>query len=240
MISIQDLHKSFDDTAVLRGVNLEIDKGEVMVIMGASGCGKSVLLKHIIGLMTPDSGKVIVNGTEISSLDRNALYKARQDFGMLFQSAALFDSMTVYENVSLGLTEHTRLSEAEKREIVKDKLELVGLSGTEELYPAALSGGMRKRVGLARAICMDPKVVLYDEPTTGLDPIIGDTINELMMRLQQQLSITSVVVTHDMRSAFMVADRIAMLSDGIINFAGTAEEIEAIDDPVVREFLSHR
>ena len=240
MIKIENVHKSFKENHVLRGVNLDIEKGKVMVIVGASGCGKSVLLKHIIGLLTPDEGRVIVNGTEISSLTRKALYQARHNFGMLFQSAALFDSMTVYENVSLGLTEHTKLSEAEKRGIVKDKLELVGLSDTEELYPAALSGGMRKRVGLARAICMEPAVVLYDEPTTGLDPIIADTINDLMVRLQERLSITSVVVTHDMRSAFFVADRIAMLSEGLIRFVGTSEEMEAQDDPIVREFLSHR
>jgi len=240
MILIENVHKSFEDKQVLRGVNLEIEKGEMMVVVGTSGCGKSVLLKHIIGLMAPDEGRIIVNGTEMSSLNRRALYQARQNFGMLFQSAALFDSMTVYENVSLGLTEHTRLSESEKREIVQGKLELVGLSGTEELYPAELSGGMRKRVGLARAICMEPAVVLYDEPTTGLDPIIADTINDLMVRLQERLNITSVVVTHDMRSAFFVADRIAMLSDGLIRFVGTSKEIEAADDPLVREFLSHR
>ncbi len=240
MIKIEDLYKGFDEKLVLRGVNLEIRKGEVMVIVGVSGCGKSVLLKHIIGLMTPDRGRVMVNGTEISSLNRKDLYRARQGFGMLFQSAALFDSMTVYENVSLALTEHTKLSEVDKRGIVKDKLDLVGLAGTEELYPAELSGGMRKRVGLARAICMEPAVVLYDEPTTGLDPIIADTINDLIVRLQERLSITSVVVTHDMRSAFMVADRIAMLSEGQIRFAGSAEQIEKSDDPVVREFLSHR
>ncbi len=240
MIKIDNVHKTFEGNYVLRGVNLEVEKGEAMVIVGASGCGKSVLLKHIIGLLTPDQGRVTVNGSEISSLGRKALYDARKNFGMLFQSAALFDSMSVYENVSLGLTEHTRLSESEKQEIVKDKLELVGLSGTKDKFPAELSGGMRKRVGLARAICMEPAVVLYDEPTTGLDPIIADTINELIVRLQERLSITSIVVTHDMRSAFFIADRIAMLSDGLIRFVGTSEEIEASDDPVVREFLSHR
>jgi phospholipid/cholesterol/gamma-HCH transport system ATP-binding protein len=240
MIKIENLHKSFEDNPVLRGVNLEIADGEVMVILGSSGCGKSVLLKHIIGLFMPDEGKVIVDGTEISSLSKRGLYDVRRNFGMLFQSAALFDSMTVYENVSLGLTEHSSLREAEKREIVKDKLELVGLSGTEEMHPSELSGGMRKRVGLARAICMDPAIVLYDEPTTGLDPIIADTINDLIMRLQQRLKITSVVVTHDMRSAFMVADRMAMLSDGKIRFVGTSKEIEESGDSEVREFLSHR
>jgi len=240
MIRIENLHKSFEDKRVLRGVNLEINDGEVMVILGSSGCGKSVLLKHIIGLFTPDDGKVIVDGAEISSLSKRALYDIRQKFGMLFQSAALFDSMTVYENVSLNLTEHSRMREAEKREVVKDKLELVGLEGTEEMYPSELSGGMRKRVGLARAICMEPEIVLYDEPTTGLDPIIADNINDLIMRLQQRLNITSVVVTHDMRSAFMIADRMAMLSEGVIRFVGTSKEIEESEDPEVREFLSHR
>ncbi|MBU1318875.1 MAG: ABC transporter ATP-binding protein [candidate division Zixibacteria bacterium] len=240
MIRIENLHKSFDDKLVLRGVDLEILDGEVMVILGSSGCGKSVLLKHLIGLMMPDEGSVIVDGTDITSLSKRALYEVRRNFGMLFQSAALFDSMTVYENVSLGLTEHSPLSEAEKREIVRDKLELVGLSDTEEMSPSELSGGMRKRVGLARAICMDPAIVLYDEPTTGLDPVIGDTINDLIQRLQSRLNITSVVVTHDMRSAFMVADRMAMLSNGKIHFVGTSKEIEASDDPEVREFLAHR
>jgi phospholipid/cholesterol/gamma-HCH transport system ATP-binding protein len=240
MIKIEDIHISFENKAVLRGVDLEVRDGEVMVILGASGCGKSVLLKHIIGLLSPDSGKVFVNGTEITSLPKHELYRVRRSFGMLFQSAALFDSMTVYENVSLGLTEHTSASETEKREIVASKLELVGLSGTEDMYPAELSGGMRKRVGLARAICMDPAIVLYDEPTTGLDPVIADTINELILRLQERLKITSIAVTHDMRSAFKIADRMAMLSEGKIRFVGTPDEISASQDPLVVEFLSHR
>ncbi len=240
MIHIENLHKSFDENHVLRGIDLEIPQGEATVILGPSGCGKSVLLKHIIGLMTPDRGKVVVNGTEISSLSRKDMYAARRSFGMLFQSAALFDSMTVYENVSLGLTEHTKLSHAEKQDIVARKLELVGLEGTEEMFPSELSGGMRKRVGLARAICLDPAVVLYDEPTTGLDPVIGDTINDLIARLQERLNITSVIVTHDMRSAFKIGDKLAMLSDGKIRFVGTPDEMQASDDPVVSEFLSHR
>jgi phospholipid/cholesterol/gamma-HCH transport system ATP-binding protein len=240
VIQIENLHKSFDENHVLRGVNLEIPQGEAAVILGPSGCGKSVLLKHIIGLMTPDQGRVVVNGIEISSLSRKDLNVARRNFGMLFQSAALFDSMTVYENVSLGLTEHTQLSHAEKQDIVAQKLELVGLEGTEEMFPSELSGGMRKRVGLARAICLDPAVVLYDEPTTGLDPVIGDTINDLIARLQERLNITSVIVTHDMRSAFKIGDRLAMLSEGRISFVGTPDEMKASNDPIVSEFLSHR
>jgi phospholipid/cholesterol/gamma-HCH transport system ATP-binding protein len=233
VIQIENLHKSFDENHVLRGVNLEIPQGEAAVILGPSGCGKSVLLKHIIGLMTPDQGRVVVNGIEISSLSRKDLNVARRNFGMLFQSAALFDSMTVYENVSLGLTEHTQLSHAEKQDIVAQKLELVGLEGTEEMFPSELSGGMRKRVGLARAICLDPAVVLYDEPTTGLDPVIGDTINDLIARLQERLNITSVIVTHDMRSAFKIGDRLAMLSEGRISFVGTPDEMKASNDPIV-------
>jgi len=240
MIQIKNLHKSFDEKEILRGINLDIQRGECLVILGASGCGKSVLLKHVIGLMQPDSGEVIYEGTPLSELSKKQLFDVRRKFGMLFQSAALFDSMTVYENVSLGLTEHTRLKEKEKREVVREKLGLVGLSDTEDMYPSELSGGMRKRVGLARAISMDPSVILYDEPTTGLDPIIADTINDLIDNLQNRLNITSVVVTHDMRSAFKVGDRMALLSDGSIQFVGSPEELESTNDPVVREFLSHR
>lgn len=240
MIKIEGVHKSFEDNEVLRGVDLEIKGGEAMVILGPSGCGKSVLLKHIIGLMTPDEGRILIDDTDISSLDRDGLFEMRRKFGMLFQSAALFDSMTVYENVSVGLTEHTKMSEEEKREIVAEKLDMVGLSLKEDLYPAELSGGMKKRVGLARAICMDPEIVLYDEPTTGLDPVIADTINELIMSLQERLNITSVIVTHDMRSAFMLGDRLSLLHEGEIRFVGNKDEIERSDDEMVREFLSHR
>jgi len=239
-IKVSNLWKRFEGKQVLRGIDLEIGAGEAVVILGPSGCGKSVLLKHMIGLMSPDEGHVEVDGTVISSFTRRELYDVRRKFGMLFQSAALFDSMTVYENVSIGLTEHTRLTETEKRSIVREKLDLVGLPDTEHLYPAELSGGMRKRVGLARAICMDPEIVLYDEPTTGLDPIIADTINELIASLQNQLNITSVVVTHDMRSAFMIADRMALLHEGRVQFVGTSAELESTDDGIVREFLSHR
>ncbi len=240
MIKIEGVYKSFEDNEVLRGVNLEIKDGEAMVILGPSGCGKSVLLKHIIGLMIPDEGRILIDDTDLSSLDRDGLFEMRRKFGMLFQSAALFDSMTVYENVSVGLTEHKKMSEEERREIVAEKLDLVGLSLKEDLYPAELSGGMKKRVGLARAICMDPEIVLYDEPTTGLDPVIADTINELIMSLQERLNITSVIVTHDMRSAFMLGDRLSLLHEGEIRFVGDKDEIERSDDDMVREFLSHR
>jgi phospholipid/cholesterol/gamma-HCH transport system ATP-binding protein len=240
MIRIENLHKNFEDKEVLKGVDLEVREGEAMVILGPSGCGKSVLLKHIIGLLMPDEGRVVIEGVDLTTLSRRELHNIRRKFGMLFQLSALFDSMTVYENVSLGLTEHTDMSERKKREIVEAKLSLVGMSGTEELMPSELSGGMKKRVGLARAICLDPAVVLYDEPTTGLDPVMGDTINELIISLREKLNITSVVVTHDMRSAFMVGDRMAMLVDGKIRFDGSRDEIRSTDDPAVREFLSHR
>jgi len=237
MIEIKNVFKSFGDNRVLRGVDLTINKGETTVIIGRSGCGKSVLLKLIIGLLKPDSGKILVNGDDITSLNEGQLNKLRQKFGMLFQASALFDSMTVDENVGLGLREHTRLPEEEIRRRVKQKLRLVGLSGVEHLKPAELSGGMKKRVGLARAIAMDPEYVLYDEPTTGLDPIMADVINELIINLRNTLSITSIAVTHDIVSAYKIADRIAMLYQGKIIFAGTPEEVKNTNHPVVRQFI---
>ncbi len=216
---------------------MTINKGETMVIIGRSGCGKSVLLKLIMGLMKPDSGKILVNGDDITSLNDSQLNKLRQKFGMLFQASALFDSMTVDENVGLGLREHTKLSEEEIKKRVKQKLRLVGLSGVDHLKPAELSGGMKKRVGLARAIAMDPEYVLFDEPTTGLDPIMADVINELIVNLRNALSITSIAVTHDIVSAYKIADRIAMLYDGKIIFVGTPDEVKNTDNPVVRQFI---
>jgi len=237
MIEIKDVFKSFGDNQVLRGVDLTIDKGDTAVIIGRSGCGKSVLLKLIMGLMKPDAGKIYVNGDDITSLNDNQLNKVRQKFGMLFQASALFDSMTVDENVGLGLREHTKFSEEEVRQKVKQKLKMVGLSGVEQQKPAELSGGMKKRVGLARAIAMDPEYVLYDEPTTGLDPIMADVINELIICLRNSLSITSIAVTHDIVSAYKIADRIAMLYEGKIVFVGTPEEVKSTDQPVVRQFV---
>jgi phospholipid/cholesterol/gamma-HCH transport system ATP-binding protein len=237
MIEIKDVHKCFRWNSVLRGVDLTINKGETMVIIGRSGCGKSVLLKHIIGLLKPDQGKIVVDGEDIVSYNDNQLNKLRQKFGMLFQAAALFDSMTVDENVGLGLREHTKMPEAEIKKKVIETLKLVGLSGIEEKKPAELSGGMKKRVGLARAIAMDPGYVLYDEPTTGIDPIMADVINELIIRLRNTLSITSIAVTHDMVSAYKIADRIAMLYEGKIIFIGTPEETKNTDHPVVRQFI---
>ena len=237
MIEIKGVFKSFGDNQVLRGVDLTINKGETMVIIGRSGCGKSVLLKLIIGLMKPDQGKILVNGDEITSLNDNQLNQLRQKFGMLFQASALFDSMTVDGNVGLGLREHTKFPEQEIKQKVKDKLKMVGLSGVEQMKPAELSGGMKKRVGLARAIAMDPEYVLYDEPTTGLDPIMGDVINELIIDLRNTLSITSIAVTHDIVSAYKIADRIAMLYEGKIIFIGTPDETKNTNHPVVRQFI---
>ena len=238
MIQIKDLYKSFRSKPVLTGVNLTIQKGETVVIIGRSGCGKSVLLKHIIGLMKPDSGELLIDEEDITKYTKNKLNQLRQKFGMLFQGSALFDSMTVAENVGLGLSEHTELPEEKIREIATEKLKMVGLTGIEEVKPAELSGGMKKRVGLARAIAMNPEFVLYDEPTTGLDPIMADVINELIVNLRNTLNITSIAVTHDMVSAYKIADKIAMLYQGKIIFFGTPEEIKNTDNPTVRQFIS--
>jgi phospholipid/cholesterol/gamma-HCH transport system ATP-binding protein len=225
---------------VLKGVNLNIYKGETVVVLGRSGCGKSVLLRHMIGLMKPDSGKILVDGVDVTKLKHEELYEMRKKFGMLFQGAALFDSMSVWENVGLGLMEHTDLSMDEIRKIVCRKLELVGLSRLDDQKPAELSGGMKKRVGLARAIAMDPPVILYDEPTTGLDPIMADVINELIRELQDSLDITSVAVTHDMKSACKIGDRLALLFDGKIVFEGTPDEIRSTEDELVKQFIEGR
>jgi phospholipid/cholesterol/gamma-HCH transport system ATP-binding protein len=237
MIEKKEVHKSFGGNKVLNGVDLNINTGETIVILGRSGCGKSVLLKHIIGLMKPDKGQIYIDGEEITAYSYRKLYDLRRRFGMLFQGAALFDSMTVEENVGLGLAEHTDLSKEKISGIVKEKLRLVGMSGVENLKPAELSGGMKKRVGLARAIAMDPDIVLYDEPTTGLDPIMADVINELIISLRNTLKITSIAVTHDIVSAYKIADRIAMLYEGKIIWVGTPEETRNSTDPVVQQFI---
>jgi phospholipid/cholesterol/gamma-HCH transport system ATP-binding protein len=237
MIEVIDLRKSFDDLQVLKGVDLTIRKGETVVVIGRSGCGKSVLLRHIIGIMKPDSGKVLVDGVDITALEGDDLYEVRKRFGMLFQGAALFDSLSVWENVGLGLIEHTDLSREEIRKIVCQKLELVGLSRLDDKRPAELSGGMKKRVGLARAIAMDPPVVLYDEPTTGLDPIMADVINGLIRDLQKRLGITSIAVTHDIKSAYKIGDRLALLYGGKIVFEGTPDETRTTGNELVRQFI---
>jgi phospholipid/cholesterol/gamma-HCH transport system ATP-binding protein len=242
MISIEcrDVWKSFGPKRVLRGVNLAIEPGETVVIMGQSGSGKSVLLKHFVGLLLPDRGAILVDGQDVARLPRKKLFELRMRFGMVFQGAALFDSDTVLRNVGLALREHTDMTGAEIRAIVNDKLRMVGLEGVGDKFPAELSGGMKKRVGFARAIAMNPECVLYDEPTTGLDPIMADVINTLINKLADELKITSVVVTHDLASAYKVADRIAMLHDGVIIFHGTPHEIRHSDNPSVRQFIEGR
>ncbi len=237
MIKIEGLWKSFGSTEVLRGVDLEIHDGETIVIIGRSGGGKSVLLKHLCGLLKPDKGKVLVDGVDIVPLDEGELTPIRKEFGYLFQSAALFDSMTLYDNVAFPLREERR-PEAEVRKRVEESLTIVDLLKAEDKKPAELSGGMRKRAGLARAVVADPKYVLYDEPTTGLDPIRADHINQLILRLHDQLHVTGVAVTHDMVSAYKIADRIAMLHEGGIHMVGTPKEIQATQDPIVRQFIT--
>lgn len=238
MILISDLFKHFGTKEVLKGVNLEIKKGEVMVIIGRSGCGKSVLLKHIIGLLKPDRGRIEVFGKNITSMNEEEMNKLRKKFGLLFQGAALFDSLTVKRNVGFFLYEHSNLDDQTISRIVQEKLKMVGLTGVENLMPFDLSGGMRKRVGLARAIAMDPEIILYDEPTTGIDPIMADVINRMIKELQSKLSLTSVVVTHDMVSAYAVADRIAMLYDGKIIGVGSPEEIKRTQNPIIKQFIT--
>lgn len=237
IISIRGVKKAFGGQQVLRGVDLDVRTGESLVVIGPSGCGKSVLLKHMIGLIRPDEGSIRVRGEEITTMDADSLYEARKRFGMLFQGAALFDSLTVEENVGLGLAEHTRLSTGEIAVRVAASLQKVGMEGAVHRKPSELSGGMKKRVGLARAIAMNPEIILYDEPTTGLDPIMADVINRLIRSLQREMSVTSITVTHDMTSASKVADRVAMLHDGRIVFEGTVEEVRATDDPVVQQFV---
>jgi phospholipid/cholesterol/gamma-HCH transport system ATP-binding protein len=238
LIEIIDLHKSFGKKQVLAGVNLTVRDGETVVIIGGSGTGKSVLLKHILGLIEPDEGKVVVDGMEVGSARGEDLYLLRKKFGMVFQGGALFDSLTVAENVGLALREHSDLSESEILETMREKLALVGLSGVENQKPAELSGGMRKRVALARALATGPEVMLYDEPTTGLDPIMADVINDLILDLKKQLGNTALVVTHDMNSAYKVADRICMLYKGRIVWDASVEETKNTKDPAVRQFIT--
>ncbi len=236
MIHIENLWKCFGDKEVLRGLNLHIPRGETSIVIGRSGCGKSVLLKLITGLMKPDGGEIRIGGEEISNL--NDLNRIRRKIGMLFQSAALFDSMTVEENVGFMLSQHSSLSKRDIEEIVAEKLHLVDLDGVQRLKPAELSGGMRKRVGLARAIAYNPEVILYDEPTTGLDPITGSEINRLIQDLHAKLKVTSVVVTHDMDSAFSVGTRMAMIHAGQVIASGSLAEIQKIDNSILQQFIS--
>ncbi len=237
MIEFGDIHKYFENNHVLRGVNLSVERGDSVVIIGGSGSGKSVLLKHIIGLLVPDQGTIMIDSTDLSLLDETGMNDMRKKFGMLFQSAALFDSMKVWENVGFGLKRHTHLNDKDIKEIAIEKLRMVGLVGNEDLIPSELSGGMRKRVGLARAIAMNPDLLLYDEPTTGLDPIMADAINDLIIKMREELNVTSVTITHDMKSAYRIADSIAMLYKGVIIERGSPEEIKDTSNPVVRQFI---
>lgn len=240
MIRIRGLCKQFGSNKVLDRLDLDVQTGETMVIIGRSGTGKSVLLKHIIGLMRPDEGSVQVDGLEVTTASRREIDALRLRFGMLFQYAALFDSFTVAENVGFGLKEHTDLSDEDIAGIVRERLEDVGLRDIEQLKPLELSGGMKKRVGLARAIAMHPEYILYDEPTAGLDPIMADAINGLILEMKHKFKVSSIVVTHDMVSAYKVADRIAMLYKGRVIALGTPEEIQNTSDPVVRQFIEGR
>jgi len=238
MIEIKNLHKSFGSNHVLRGIDLTINTGESLAIIGKSGCGKSVLLKHIVGLLNPDEGIVKVDGISINDASKKELYKLRRKFGFLFQGAALFDSMTVFENVSLPLIENNfGLSKKEIEKIVREKLELIGLPNIQNLKPSELSGGMKKRVALARALVTNPDYILYDEPTTGLDPIMSDSIDELIKELNERLNVTSIIVTHDMFSVKNTAERIAMIHEGKIYFTGTPQEFLESKDSVIENFI---
>jgi phospholipid/cholesterol/gamma-HCH transport system ATP-binding protein len=236
-ILAKDVYKSFGSNHVLRGLNLEVKCGESMVVIGGSGTGKSVLIKCIIGLLRHDRGEIFVDSQEISHLDEEQWNELRKKFGMLFQRDALFDSMSVWENVGFGLRRHTHRSDDEIKSIAVEKLKLVGLENIERLMPAELSGGMRKRVSLARAIAMEPAILLYDEPTTGLDPIMANVINDLIVTMREKLEVTSIAITHDMNSAYRIGDRIAMLYKGEIIEVGTPDEIKSSSDPIVQQFI---
>ena len=238
MIKIKNIFKSFEDRLVLKGINIIIENGDTMVVMGASGCGKSVLLKLIVGLLKPDKGEIWIEDKEISKLSEKQMDEVRKNIGMVFQSGTLFDSLTVGENVAFSLVRCTNMSKSEIAKTVAEKLEMVGLSGIENMMPSELSGGMRKRVSLARAISMNPQIVLYDEPTTGLDPLMSDEINTLINKLHNELKVTSIVVTHDMKSAFTVGTKMAMLKNGEVVASGTPDEIRSSKDQWVYDFVN--
>ena len=240
VIQLIDVYKSFGPKRVLDGFTLEVREGETMVIIGYSGTGKSVAIKHIVGLLEPDSGEVLVDGNDVPRLPRRDLYDLRAQIGYVFQFAALFDSFTIGDNVAMGLRKQGRLGPGEIDDRVHEALELVDLPDVAERFPAELSGGMRKRVGIARAIALRPKYILYDEPTTGLDPVTSAVIDQLMVRMREKLGVTSVVITHDMRSAYTVGSRIAMLYEGRVRQVGTVDEIRRTTDPVVRQFIEGR
>jgi phospholipid/cholesterol/gamma-HCH transport system ATP-binding protein len=240
MIEFRNVHKSFGPKQVLRGFDLVVEDAQTMVIIGYSGTGKSVAIKHIVGLLVPDTGEVWVDGLHVERLSRQELYALRGNIGYVFQFAALFDSMSIGENVAMGLRKQGKLSEAEIIKRVDEALDLVDLPDVQRKMPSELSGGMRKRVGIARAIALRPKYILYDEPTTGLDPVTSATIDQLMVRMREQLKVTGIVITHDMRSAYTVGTRIAMLYEGRVRAEGTVKEIQESTDPIVRQFIEGR
>src|ERR687891_2259453 len=240
MIRLVDVHKAFGPKRVLNGFTLDVNEGETTVIIGYSGSGKSVAIKHIVGLLEPDAGTVFVDGQEVPTLARRELYRLRSKIGYVFQFAALFDSLTIGENVAMGLRKQSELGAAEIEQRVDEALRLVDLPNVEDRFPAELSGGMRKRVGIARAIALRPNYILYDEPTTGLDPVTSAVIDQLMVRMREKLGVTSIVITHDMRSAYRVGTRIAMLYDGRVRSVGTVDEVRNTRDPVVRQFIEGR
>ena len=238
LVEFKAVTKRFGRQLVLNHIDLRVQEGQNLVIIGASGSGKSVMLKHMVALLRPDAGEVWFDGQRIDDLPERKLVTVREQFGFLFQMGALFDSMSVQENIAFPLVEHTSKSPDQIRRIVEDKLRMVGLPDVARKMPAQLSGGQRKRIALARAIALDPRMILYDEPTTGLDPVRADVINELILKLQRELTVTSVVVTHDMHSAFKVADRIIMLHEGKLVFDGTPEQIRQTEEPIVHRFVT--
>ncbi len=240
IISLQDLWKSFDGRHVLRGLSLDVQQGESVVIVGGSGTGKSVMLKHVIGLLRPERGRIVIQGTDITRMRERELNRIRRRFGMSFQEGALFDSMSVFDNVAFPLRRHTEMSEAQVRERVRQCLDDVHLHGVENKRPSELSGGMRRRVGFARAISLEPEILLFDEPTTGLDPVISDVVAELIVEMDRKLGTTTVTITHDMKVAFKIADRIAMLCDGRIIESGTPDAFQSSSNPVVQQFIEGR
>jgi len=239
-IEMKDVHKAFGEKRVLRGFSVAVERGETVSVIGGSGSGKSTLLKHMNGLLRPDAGEVWIDGQRIDTLEGEALYEARRKVGYVFQFAALFDSMTIAENVAMGLRRIPDIGESEIEERVTTALARVDLEGVEAQYPSELSGGMRKRAGLARAIALEPAYLLYDEPTTGLDPVTLSMVDQLILRMRDRLGVTSVVITHDMESAYRISDRIVMLHEGEVRVIGTPDEIRASDDPVVRAFVEGR
>jgi phospholipid/cholesterol/gamma-HCH transport system ATP-binding protein len=237
IVSIRGLRKSFDDNAVLKGVDLDVEEGGITVVIGPSGCGKSVLVKHVIGLLRPDAGTIEVDGQEITHLPERQMTAVRRKFGMLFQQSALFDSMSVLENVTFPLVEHSRLTQRQMRDAAVERLQQLGLTNVEEKFPSELSGGMRKRVGLARATILDPRIVIYDEPMTGLDPIMCENVEDMILTARQTLKITSLVISHDMASTFRMADKVAMLFNGRVEVQGTSEEVRQSRNETVRRFI---